>query len=107
MELPCVNCITLAICNSIVTSGEIYPYTEREHTILFFIRLVRKCYILRVWLKSDPKNVKDSLVRYKEFIKFYNINKPYGSSVKPHYLKNLLKNELKRRVVIKVLKGGI
>lgn len=100
MNLPCKNCITLAICKN-AGSIETQTYTENEH---FSTTLIKKCYILRVWLKSDPKNKKDSLVRYKEFIKFYNINGSYGSSLKSSHLKKILKWQLKRQVVKKILK---
>lgn len=96
-HIPCVNCITLPICSNIVDRTSQLPWGS-GYAVMFSVAIIKKCCILRTWLKSNPNNEDDSMIRYKEFIKFYNMNSQNGSLLKPSHVKKLLTVYLNKTV---------
>ena len=63
-ELPCENCITLAVCASIMVDPryEVFPKVATDNSAF---KLYRKCSILKEWLTDiDMSSEEGMRVRY-------------------------------------------
>jgi len=95
VEIPCKTCITRSICRN----TENHLKWKAEYGEHFTSSILRKCYILRVWLKRDDcKND-----RYKIYNEFFEIDKYTYGTLRVNQIKDILKRVLKRMVVKRVL----